>query len=218
MTRKKTGKALSVGGTPAVNLLPPKEVEKRELKALQTRWALRFAVTVAVIGAEVAIGATWTSWAERDQAAAAQASVQLQSRLAQYSEIIGAQVELSNLENLRAQAASNDQTWRPLVAEIKSALPDAVELVGFKLAPGAAPVTGTDASAQVGLVGTLTFSAKTTAAQAATIKQLRWIGGFITVDAGQLTSDGPGGGFTFVATFSADQSRYTGQFEKSGIK
>ncbi len=218
MTRNKNGKALSVGGTPAVNLLPPKEVEKRALKALQTRWVLRFIITLVVIAAEVAIGTSWTSWAEREQASAERDSAQLQSRLAQYSETIGVQVELSNLESLRAQAASNDQSWRPLVAAIKSALPDAVALVGFKLAPGAAPVAGIDASAQVGLVGTLTFSAKTTAAQAATIQQLRTIRGFITVDAGQLTSDGPGGGFTFVATFSADQSRYTGQFEKSGIK
>lgn len=218
MTRNKTGKILIAGGTPTVNLLPPKEAEKRAVKALQTRWVLGFITTLVVIAAEVVIGASWTGWAERERASAERDSAQLQAQLAQYSEIIGVQAELSSLESLRGQAASNDQTWRPLVAEIKSALPDAVGLVGFKLAPGASPVAGGDASAQVGLRGTLTFSARTTAAQAATIKQLRTIRGFTAVDAGQLTSDGPGGGFTFVATFSADQTRYTGQFEKSRIK
>ena len=31
-------------------------------------------------------------------------------------------------------------------------------------------------------------------------------------------SDGPVGGFTFVTTFSADQTRYTGRFVQSGGK
>ena len=218
MTRKKAERPLSVGGTPKVNLLPPKEIQDRALKALRRGYVIRFVVTIAILAVEGVIGLVWVRGAERQQAEANEASAQLQSQLVQYSEIIGVQAEGRNLDKLRAQAAGNDQNWRPLVAEIKSVLPDAVGLVGFKVAPGAAPVPGTEASAQVGLTGTLTFSAKATSAQADTITQLRSIRGFIAVDAGELTSSGPGGGFTFVATFSADQTRYSGYFEQSGIK
>ena len=73
---------------------------------------------------------------------------------------------------MRAQAGSNDLGWRPLVSEIKAVLPAGVQLVGLKLAPGAAPVAGADPRSGVGLTGTLTFTAEGSSAQAQTITRL----------------------------------------------
>lgn len=218
MSGKKAGKVLALGGTPRVNLLPPQEVENRARRALRMRWlgAVATAFLLVIVGA--GMSAFWTVQIDREQAAAAQKSKQLQSELANYSQGIYLRARLLKLESLVAQAGSNDQSWGPLIEEVKSVLPKGVRLIGFTVAPGAGPVTGTDATSQVGLKGTLTFSAESTSAQAETISQLRTLLTFIDVDAGELSSNGPTGGFSFVTTFTADQTRYTGRFAQSGVK
>jgi hypothetical protein len=218
MFRKKTGKALVAGGIPRVSLLPHREVEERARRVLWTRWLRASYWAFLSVALEAAIAFAWTVQADNELTTARQASVQLQEQLSEHSEVINLRTDVGILENLRERAGSNDQEWGPLIAEIKSVLPPGVELIGFKLAPGAAPKPGIDPSAQVGLKGTFTFSAKTTSAQAETITKLRTVSTFIDVDAGELTSDGPGGGFTFVTTFSADQTRYTGRFVQDGVK
>ncbi len=45
--------------------------------------------------------------------------------------------------------------------------------------------------------------------------QLRTVGSFLAVDAGELSANGSGG-LTFVTTFVADQTRYTGRFNTEG--
>lgn len=218
MTRKKTGKGLVAGGTPRVNLLPPQEVENRGRNALRMQWLRAFITAFVLVAMVLMVGFRWNILAHGDLDATAQDSVQLQSQLAKYSEVINLQARVQNLQNLHTQAGSNDLSWGPLIAEIKAVLPRGVGLIGFKLVPGAAPKPGTDSSAQVGLRGTLTFSAKTTSAQAETIMQLRTVNGFIDVDASELSSDGPAGGFTFVTTFSADQTRYNRRSMQTGSR
>lgn len=217
MTRTSTGKGLVVGGTPRVNLLPPDEVENRSRKALKVRWLGAFISAFVLVGLVLMVGFRWNSLAHGDVDAAAQESARLQLQLAGYSEVINLEADVQKLQDLRMQAGSNDLRWGQLIAEIKSVLPDGVGLIGFKAAPGGAPL-GSDASAEVGLKGTLTFSARTTSALAETITKLRTVNGFLDVDAGGLSSDGPVGGFTFVTTFSADQTRYTGRFVPIGSK
>jgi len=217
MIRMKSRGALVPGGTPRVNLMPIQELEKRARKVLLGRWLKVFFAALVVVALEAAIGATWTVGLTERRAAEDQASAQLQSQLAEYSPIIYLRAHLRSLEDFRAQAGSNDQEWEPLIARIKGVLPQGVKLIGFTLVPGAAPVPGSEASGQVGLKGTLTFSAKTTSAQAETIMQLRTVGTFLTVDAGELSANGSDG-LTFVTTFSADQTLYTGRFVQSGGK
>jgi hypothetical protein len=200
-----------------MNLLPTQEVESRARRVLLTRWARALVAALVVIALEAAIGVTWTVGLAERRAAEDHASEQLQAQLAEYSPIIYLRAHLLNLEDFRAQAGSNDQEWKPLIARIKGVLPPGVKLIGFRVVPGAAPVPGSDASEQVGLKGTLTFSAKATSAQADTIMQLRTVATFLAVDAGELSAD-PSGGLTFVTTFSADQTLYTGRFKQSGGK
>lgn len=217
MIRKKTGEALVPGGIPRVNLMPTQELENRARKALLTRWMRVLVAAVILVALEAAIAATWTVRLNERRAAEDQVSAQLQSQLAEYSPIIYLRAHLRSLEDFRAQAGSNDLEWEPLIARIKAVLPEGVTLIGFTLVPGAAPVPGAQASGHVGLRGTLTFSAKATSAQADTIMQLRTVGSFLAVDAGELSANGSGG-LTFVTTFSADQTLYTGRFVQSGVK
>ncbi|HEY3339442.1 MAG TPA: hypothetical protein VGK18_13140 [Propionicimonas sp.] len=214
----RTDKTLVVGGVPRLNLLPAREVERRARRGLWRRWmrvAYSAFITVVI---EVAFGANWAGQLASEQSAEAATSAQLQSELAGYSPVIEVSSNLRSLEAYRAQAGSNDQDWSALMADIKAVLPPGVVLIGFKLAPGASPVPGAEASAQVGVKGTLTFSANATSAQAQTVTRLRTVGTVIDVDAGELSADGAAGHVTFVTSFSADQTRYTGRFAPSGGK
>jgi type IV pilus assembly protein PilN len=218
MIRKKTGKALVVGGTPRVNLLPPEELERRSLKGLRMRWLGVSISAFVLVALAWGVGLRGGMLAHGDVDAAAADSAQLQSQLADYSEVVDLRTESQKLKRFRGQAGSNDLDWWALLAEVRSVLPEGVSLVGFRLAPGPAPVPGTDPPTQVGLAGTLTFTAASASAQTRTITRLREVRGFISVDAGALSSGGTGADFTFVTTVSADQTLYTGRFDLGGGK
>jgi hypothetical protein len=216
MSWRKSSKVLTVGGVPRLSLLPREEVENRSRRALRMTWLRTFMVVSAVIALSALVGLGWMVEAGAVQTSAAAESTQLQSEAARYSEAAQLGGEIQGLEKMRAQAGSNDLAWASLIDEIKAVLPAGVTLTGFKLAPGAAPKSGTAPTAQVGLTGTLTFSASNTALQAQTVTRLRAVPGFLAVDAGALSAGGAAGTYTFAVTFSADQSRYTGRFGKVG--
>jgi Tfp pilus assembly protein PilN len=216
MIGRKSSKILTVGGVPRVSLLPPAEVDLRSRKELRMTWLATNIVAVSVITLGSLVGLGWMVQAQAVQASAEQDSVTLQAEAANYSELIQVQTEVQGLQKARAQAGSNDIAWGSLINEIKAVLPAGVTLTGFRLAPGAAPKSGAAASGQVGLTGTLTFSAPNTAMQAQTVTRLRTVSGFLAVDAGALSASNDGGAYTFAVTFTADQTRYTGRFGKVG--
>lgn len=211
----RSAKGLVAGGTPRVNLLPPHELEQRGRRRLRMRWLGAFVATFVLLNLVAGIVGIRTLNAQAAQLTATHDLDRLQSELTQYTRIINLGAKVRELEDLRAQAGSNDQNWGSLITQIKVIIPHEVTLVGFNLTSGAVPTAGADPSTQVGLRGTLTFSAKAPSAQDETIRQLRTVGAFLYVDAGELSSDGPQGGYTFVANFSADQTRYSGRFDKS---
>ncbi len=216
MIFSRSRKQLIVGGPPTVDLLPAIEAENRSRRELRMRWLGIFLLAVVLVGSVSAVGFGWTIRANTQMAESHRSAVELNAELAKYSEAARVSNEVDKLQGIRAQAGSNDLAFGPLVAEITAVLPSGVTLTGFKLAPGPAPKAGVDAAKQVGLTGTLTFSAKLTASQAETVNRLRTVRGFIDVDAGQLAAED--GGYVFEATFSADQSRYTGRFAQNGGK
>ena len=179
------------------------------------QWLGAFVAAFVLVNLMAGILGNRTINAQAAQVAATHDLDRLQSEMAQYTRIIHLGTKVRELEDLRALAGSNDQNWGPLVTQIKAIVPPGVTLIGFNLAPGAVPAAGADPSTQVGLRGTLTFSAKAPSAQDETIRQLRTVSAFLDVDAGELSSDGPEGGYTFVTNFSADQTRYSGRSGKS---
>lgn len=212
-----TGSTLEVGGVPRVNLLPPGEIESRSRRDLRLRWLGAFIVAAVLVGSVSSVAFGWAIQAS-DQLVQQRANASaLESQLGQYSDIARLQQQKEKLDKMRSVAGSNDLAWTSLANEIKSVLPGRVALTGFRLAPGAAPKAGIKPADQVGLQGTLTFSADRTAAQAETISRLRTLPGLISVDAGAL-SVADRGGYTFEATVSFDQTRYTGRFAQKGGK
>lgn len=201
-----------------MNLLPPGELEARARQRLRQAWLKVFVTAFLLVAMAAVVGLTWTDRAHTALGTVARDAAELQTELAQYSESIAVKAEVKDLETMRAQAGSNDLQWRPLISEIKAVLPAGVRLVGLKLVPGPAPVAGADPRISVGLTGALTFTAEVSSAQAETITRLRTLPGFLGVDAGQLSSEGVEEGFVFVATFSADQTRYTSRFAQEGGK
>ncbi len=209
---------MGAGGIPRVNLLPRNELESRGRQALRQAWLKVFVTAFLLVAMAAVVGLSWTDRAHTELGAVARDATELQAELSRYAEGIAVRSEVKDLEGLRAQAGCNDLEWARLVTQVRSALAPGVRLVGFKLVPGAAPVAGADPRLAVGLAGTLTFSAASSSAQADTISRLREVEGFLSVDAGQLASNGRGHGFTFVTTFKADQTRYTGRFAQEGGK
>ncbi|MBA3019998.1 hypothetical protein [Propionicimonas sp.] len=216
MIFSRSRKPLILGGPPRVDLLPAVEAENRARRELRMRWLGVFLLAVVLVGSVSAVGFGWTVRTSAQMAASHKQGDELNAELAKYSEAARVSRDVDKLQGIRAQAGSNDLAFGPLIAEITAVLPSGVTLTGFKLAPGPAPKEGVEAAKQVGLTGTLTFSAKLTASQAETVTRLRTVRGFIDVDAGKLEADDSG--YVFEATFSADQSRYTGRFAQNGGK
>lgn len=216
MVFSRSRKQLTLGGPPRVDLLPAVEAENRARRELRMRWLGIFLLAVVLVGSVSGVGFGWMLRANTQLAESHQLAVELNAELAKYSEVAKVSNDVDKLQDVRAQAGSNDLAFGPLIAEITAVLPNGVTLTGYKLAPGPAPKAGVEAAKQVGLTGTLTFSAKLTASQAETVTRLRTVRGFIDVDAGQLAAGD--GGYVFEAIFSADQSRYTGRFAQTGGK
>ncbi|HAM45000.1 MAG TPA: hypothetical protein DCM67_08290 [Propionibacteriaceae bacterium] len=217
MATQITNQALQAGTVPRVNLLPPAEMERRSRRELIVRWFGAAFVAVVLVFSVSAVAFGWAAQASGYLIQQQEAAASLNSQMEQYRDVAHLSSDAAKLRQMRAVAGANDIDWTALADEIKAVLPTKVTLTGFRLAPGAAPKAGADAKAQVGLQGTLTFSSNRTVAQAETINKLRTLPGLLSVDAGAL-SVADNGGYTFEATVSFDQTRYTGRFDETGGK
>lgn len=217
MATQITDRGLQAGGVPRVNLLPPAELERRSRRELVMRWIGAAFVALVLVCSVSAVAFGWAAQASGYLIQQQQAGADLNSQLEQYSDVAHLSSDAAKLKQMRAIAGANDLDWTSLASEIKAVLPSQVTLTGFRLAPGAAPKANGDPKTQVGLQGTLTFSSNRTAAQAETINKLRTLPGLLSVDAGAL-SVADKGGYTFEATVSFDQTRYTGRFDETGAK
>lgn len=217
MATQITNQGLQAGAVPRVNLLPPAEMERRSRRELIGRWFGAAFVAVVLVCSVSAVAFGWATQANGYLMRQQQVATSLEDQMAQYQDVAQLNADADKLIRMRAVAGANDIDWTSLANEIKAVLPTKVTLTGFRLAPGAAPKASTDATAQVGLQGTLTFSSNRTAAQAETINKLRTLPGLLSVDAGAL-SMADNGGYTFEATVRFDQTRYTGRFDEKGGK
>jgi Tfp pilus assembly protein PilN len=200
-------------GPPRVNLMPAGEVARREQGILLRRWALGLLATAIVVGLAVTAALVLRIAADQRLAAEQQRTVELTAQLAEFVEVTETNANRTKLQDFVGKAAGNDLAWARLFRAITAALPDGVRLQGFQLTVGALPQAGSEPAAQVGLAGELTLRTNRAADQADTVAALRKLPGAYLVDAGDLTA-GQTGGFSFVVTFVADQSLYTGRFEK----
>jgi len=200
-------------GLPRVNLMPAVELARRERGILLRRWALGLLATATVVGLVVTGALALRIAADQRLAAEQQRTQELIAQLAEFTEVTEATSGRTQLQDYVSQAAGNDLAWRKLFDAVTDALPDGVHLEGYQLTVGALPETGVEPAQQVGIAGVLTLATGRPADQAATVTALRKLPGAFLVDVGDLTA-ADAGGFTFVVTFVADQTVYSGRFEK----
>ncbi|GAA4480327.1 hypothetical protein [Microbacterium panaciterrae] len=215
--------AVTPGGPPRVDLLPPSEIERREREALSAVW-VRICL-LAVLLAVVLVGATyaWKLYAEQNAAAEQARSITLIGQIGALSEVSKALATESELQNFRADAMGSDLAWTSVLDKARSVLPAGTTLVGFDLTPGADPGATTldkDAAKKtVGLTGTLTIDSPNPVDLGPYARALRDVDGILTADASAAArSSATPGRYTYTVDITFDQTVYSGRFVKEATK
>ncbi|TDN93230.1 hypothetical protein [Microbacterium sp. BK668] len=204
--------ALAFAGVPRVNLMPPAEIERRRRASLARGWV--WGVLAAVVAAVLIImGAFALKLVADQQLAAEQAQTNaLITELSGLSEVSGALAAEQELESFRADALGGDYAWAPVVASLRSALPQDVTLTGWDVVSGGVPQSD-DAAAEVGLTGTLTLESPTPIDLPATVRGIRSLPGVTLVDGRSLsTGQQTVGSYVYELDLTLDQSIYSGQY------
>lgn len=207
---------LAFGGAASVNLLPVVETERRARLRLTRSWAAGAIGAVLVV--LLLIGAAFGfSWLVGQSLAAQQARTnELLVERAAFAEVSQAITSVQNLEAFRAEALQRDFAWTPLFDDVAARLPEGVTIVEASLVPRADTVLAAGVSAaSVGASGTISFTAATPEAQAATVEALRDLPGLISVDAGSLFAQGESG-VEFVVALVYDTTIFSGAYALEG--
>ncbi len=119
---------LVLGGEPRVELLPP-EVKLRE-RHRDTRRLLVLLVILAVVVAGAGItGAYWRSFqAEAALAVAQSRTVELLAEQSRYTDAAALAATVDSVRQARADAASSEVLWQDVTEQIRTHLPEGVEL------------------------------------------------------------------------------------------
>lgn len=203
---------LALAGVPRVNLMPPREIERRKRGALVRGWG--WAVLVATLIVALVVGGAFALKYVADQALASQEAetAALLTEFATLSEVSGALGKERELELFRADALGSDFAWVPVVSTIASALPENVRLTGFDLITGGIP-QGTDPSREIGLTGTITLVSPDPIDLPTTIRELRAIESVVDVDGRSVTEGQQAPGtYDYELAITFDQSIYSGQY------
>ncbi|MEV7632545.1 hypothetical protein AB0N64_09065 [Microbacterium sp. NPDC089318] len=205
-----------VAAAPRVNLLPPSEVGRREREALTGRW-IWVGLAALLLSALLVAGAwLWNQFAQQQLAAEQSRTNVLIAQIGGLSEVSGALSTDRELRGYLADAMGSDLAWKDIQVKVESQLPRDVRLVGFDLLPGppaASKLTEEDASAGVGLRGTVTLDSPNTLEIATVATRLRDIGSIVSSDASALAeSTTEPGRFVYTIDVIFDQSIYTARF------
>lgn len=205
-----------VTGTLRVNLLPPSEVARRTQQVLIRRWLTALVASVGAV-AIVFVGSYAFQAAASNRLSKEQSrTASVNSELAGFSDVTKTLAERSELEKDLSNAGGNDLAWRSVLNQVEAALPSSAKLVGYDLTAGAIPTTTTPAKSAVGLSGTFSASSKDPSDQQTAVRNLRTKKGLLQVDARNLSYDLQNKSYTFVVSFAADQTYYSGNFAVKG--
>lgn len=122
---------------PQVNLIPP-EVGERRLRSRRRGIGIGFlAVWAAVLVAVSFLAIQQRNSAQEAAAAEAERTVELQTTLAQYSEVDVVKAQLANAESARMYAAGLEVFWPLMLAAVDAGMPDIAQLktLVFSLPP-----------------------------------------------------------------------------------
>lgn len=198
--------ALQVGALPRVDLLPPSEVRRRDVRAQARIWV--WVAFGAIVVAVVAVGAAFAlNMAATLRLASEQSrTLQIMSGIAELSDVSTALSTRTELEGLGESAMSGDLEWRAALDLVAAHLPAGVTITEFALDAGAAPVADADPTAAVGLSGTVTFTSTAPLEFVDATRELRSAEGMLTAELDDYTSSE--GTHTYRVAIEIDQSIY----------
>ncbi|WP_438352118.1 hypothetical protein [Microbacterium sp. CJ88] len=204
---------VQIGSLPRVDLLPPSEVQHREVIARARLWV--WLCVGATVVAAVAIGATFALNVAATMRLASEQSRTLQiiSGIAALSDVSADISTRSELEAMRQSAMGGDLAWTPVVALVASHLPAGVTITGYTLDAGPVPLPGGKPADATGVSGTVTFTSTAPVDFVAATREVRTAAGIRSAEVGDFTS--AQGVFTYTVRVVLDQSVYTGAFAPS---
>ena len=208
---KPAKRGVILSGVPRVNLLPLSEVERRATRTLLKGWVIG-ALATAVIASGIVGAANWMrAVADSELAAEEDRTLELNTRLAEFSDVSRALAERGDLASYRTVAAGNDVGWREFLRTLLAAVPADSELRDFNLTVGANPAEGADPATAVGVIGRLTLATTDARDVARMVAKLRELDITLAADTGSLSSAGEDG-YTYTVDVVVNQGPYSGRF------
>lgn len=201
---------LPLGAPPRVDLLPPSERRRREIRARARSWV--FVGLGALVVAGLLIGGA--------AAANIAASVRLATEQTRTQQILGGIAELadvsaalatrSELQSMRARAMAGDLSWVTVLELVADNLPAGVVISEYALEAGAVPTDGTDPATASGVSGSVTFTSAVPVDFVQATRDLRAVTAVRSAEPESLVfTDGL---FTYTVHLDLDQTVYTGAY------
>ena len=132
--------SLIIGGAPRVDLMPRAEIDRRERNALLQRW-VRILLLVLLVVVVAIGGAGVLNWTTQQRLAAENQRTQtLLTEIASMKDTRAMLDMKAELGMFRTTAMSAEVDWPTAFAKILSAVPEGVQMTGFELSTGAAPL------------------------------------------------------------------------------
>lgn len=205
---------LPIGALPRVDLLPPSEIRRRDMRARARTWA--FIGVGALVAALLAVGGAFAyNVAATVRLTLEQARTQqILVGIAALSEVSEALSTRGGLRAMRTEAMAGDLEWGPVVGLVASYLPAGVIITAYELDAGPVPVANADPATATGVSGTVTFTSPAAIDFVAATRELRTAEGMRAADLESLTS--ADGVFTYTVRVALDQSVYTGAYAPEG--
>lgn len=211
MTRSTTRNHSMVTGTQRVNLLPPRERDERDRQQLLRRWIVGLIVTIGFVLATI-LGAHILQFSATQELVAEQnRTTDIQAQLTEYTDVTATLTQRVALEKFVVQAGGTDLSWMTMMNRLDRALPGDVELEGFALAPGGVP-TKVEATAAVGVSGSLTVTSSDSADIPTAVQNLRRVEAVIYADVSAVTWDASARRYTAEIDLVINQTAYSGRF------
>ncbi|GAA1702106.1 hypothetical protein GCM10009808_20070 [Microbacterium sediminicola] len=212
MTPERRSATGPVAALPRVDLLPPSEKRRREVRARIRAWVSvgigALAVAVLAVGGAFAANAAASLRLASEQARTQQLAVDV----AALSDVRAALALRTELQSMRQDAMAGDFDWDPVIASLATVLPAGVEMDGYVLAAGPAPTSG-EAQDTVGLTGTVTLISAAPLDFTELTRAFRALDALTTAEPQTLASGDEG--YTYTMTVTFDQTIYNGSYAPS---
>jgi len=214
MSRTKKTAAVTIGGLPRVDLLPPEvRAERRSGVAVRRTW-MGVVGAAAVVGIAVG-GATLRSMEAQDELLAAQAETQqLLLEQGKYTEVRDTKTEITLLSAGQAVAGATEIAWPSYLRQIQATLPAGVT-VSTIVIDQASPIVDyvqADAALQGTRIGTVTFTAQSESLPSVPdwLDGLTTLPGYTDATPGTVTLEA--GVYEATVTMHIDQSAFSNRF------